>query len=416
VSHLAVIVVVLVGATAACAQVALDRALDRVHHALGVASADGRFRADLSGLLDVEGYYIDQRPPALIFGGGSGLVNPRLSLFLDAHAGPRLYGFVRARFDRGFDPRERPDGSARLDEYLGRWTPLADPRLNLQFGKFATVVGNWVARHDSWTNPFIDAPLPYENMTTVGDAKAPASLPEFLARRNVPDKKNDWVPMVWGPSYTSGGAIFGRLGAFDYAAEAKNAPLSTRPHYWDASVRAWERPSAAARFGWRPRAAVAVGASFASGPYLQDDAERTLAPGQDVGDFRQSVVGADASFAWRHLELWAEFLASRFEVPIAGSAPRSVDADTAAYYVEGRYKITRTLFGALRWNQQFFGDVPDGRGGESAWDRDAWRVDTALGWRFGRHLQTKLQYAFLRQTGDLQQGQQLVAAQVTLKF
>src|SRR5262245_40153621 len=264
VSHLALVVAVVLWATAACAQVAFDRALDRVHRALGVASADGRFRADLSGLLDVEGYYIDQRPPGLVFGGGSGLVNPRLTLFLDAHAGPRLYGFVRARFDRGFDPRERPAGSARLDEYLGRWTPLADPRLNLQFGKFATVFGNWAARDDSWTNPFINAPLPYENVTIVGDAKAPASLDEFLARRNVPDKKNDWVPMVWGPSYTSGGAVFGRLGAFDYAAEAKNAPLSTRPHYWDPSMRASERPSAAARLGWRPGAAVAVGASFAS--------------------------------------------------------------------------------------------------------------------------------------------------------
>ena len=45
-----------------------------------------------------------------------------------------------------------------------------------------------------------------------------------------------------------------------------------------------------------------------------------------------------------------------------------------------------------------------------------WRLDTALGWRFARHLQAKLQYAFSRQTGRLQQGQQLVAAQLTLRF
>jgi len=43
-------------------------------------------------------------------------------------------------------------------------------------------------------------------------------------------------------------------------------------------------------------------------------------------------------------------------------------------------------------------------------------IDAALGYRFDRHLQAKLQYAFSRQTGRLQQGQQLVAAQVTLKF
>ncbi len=45
-----------------------------------------------------------------------------------------------------------------------------------------------------------------------------------------------------------------------------------------------------------------------------------------------------------------------------------------------------------------------------------WRVDAALGYRFDRHLQANLQYAFRRQTGPLQQGEQLVAAQVTLKF
>jgi len=27
------------------------------------------------------------------------------------------------------------------------------------------------------------------------------------------------------------------------------------------------------------------------------------------------------------------------------------------------------------------------------WDRDIWRVDTALGYRFDRHLQGKLQYS-----------------------
>ena len=86
------------------------------------------------------------------------------------------------------------------------------------------------------------------------------------------------------------------------------------------------------------------------------------------------------------------------------------EADTAAYYLEGRYKLTPSLFGALRWNQQLFGEVPNGRGGERAWDRDVWRIDAALGYRFDRHLQAKLQYAFSRQTGRLQQGQQLVAA------
>ena len=96
--------------------------------------------------------------------------------------------------------------------------------------------------------------------------------------------------------------------------------------------------------------------------------------------------------------------------------PNVGDADTVAYYIEAKYKITTQLFAAVRWNQQCFGEVPNGAGGETSWDRDAWRVDTALGYRFTRHLQGKLQYSYTHQKGSLQQGEQLVAAQATLKF
>jgi predicted porin len=96
--------------------------------------------------------------------------------------------------------------------------------------------------------------------------------------------------------------------------------------------------------------------------------------------------------------------------------PRAGDADVASYYVEGRYKITPQLFAGLRWNQQLFGDVDDATGRERAWDRDTWRVDVVTGYRFDRHLQTKMQYAHSHQIGARQQGEQLVALQLTLKF
>jgi len=42
------------------------------------------FQLQLSGLIDFEGYFIDQRAPALIETDDSFLFNPRLSIFLDA--------------------------------------------------------------------------------------------------------------------------------------------------------------------------------------------------------------------------------------------------------------------------------------------------------------------------------------------
>jgi hypothetical protein len=393
-------------------------ALDRVDQALRAQTADGWARVELGGRLDVETYWIDQRPPGLIFGDDETFANPRLVLLLDAWLGRHLYAFVQARADRGFDPRLVPDGDARADEYFLRWTPLSSPVLNLQVGKFATLVGNWVLRHDSWQNPFVTAPLPYERVTTVSDDAAPDSPQAFLARRDLADKKRKWLPVVWGPSYASGVSLFGHSGVFEYGVELKNAALGSRPSEWDGTERDWSEPTASGRIGFRPSAAWAVGVSASSGPYLRHDAATSLRAGDDTADFRETVIAADARWSWRHLEIWAEAFEAHFEVPFAcrRCATHAEDVDSFAYYVEGRYRLTPNLFAALRWNQQTFADVENPGGRDVGSDRDVWRTDMALTYRFDRHVQAKLQYAIGPQSGSLQQGEQLVAAQVTIRF
>lgn len=383
--------------------------LDRLDESLSVQSANGFFRSDLSGLLDLEGYFIDQRPPGLIYG-NQDLFNPRLSLFLDTRIGPHVYSLVQARFDRGFDPGNHRGGRAGLDEYLLRYTPFADARLNLQAGRFATVVGNWVKRHDSWNNPFINAPVPYENVTILTDHAAPASPTQFLNRRSVPDRKEIWLSTIWGPSYATGASVFGSIERFDYAAEIKNSSLSSRHHAWNPVHVGWSDPTVSARLGYRPGAAWNAGASFSYGTYFLPEARTSLPSGKRLSDFNQITFGCDLSYAWRHWQFWGEIFATRFQVPNVG------DADTAAYYLEAKYKLSPRVFTSFRWNQQFFGKVNDGRGGEQTWDHDLWRIETALGYRFDRHLQGKLQYSYSHQQGAFQQGEQLVAAQVTLKF
>ena len=118
--------------------------------------------------------------------------------------------------------------------------------MNLQAGKFATVVGNWVPRHLSWDNPFINTPLPYENILTVSDTTVPSSPAQFLSRRGQPDIKTRWLDVVWGPDYTSGGAVFGSISTWDYAFEFKNASLSpARPPGMQPTLVGQTRPSAA---------------------------------------------------------------------------------------------------------------------------------------------------------------------------
>jgi hypothetical protein len=118
--------------------------------------------------------------PALIYTAKHFLLNPRLTTYLDVKVDSYLYAFVQARVDRAFDPSDE-GAQIRLDEYAIRITPVQDEAFpRIEIGKFATVVGNWVRRHGSWENPFIDAPLPYENLVGLWDIMAPDSAATLL--------------------------------------------------------------------------------------------------------------------------------------------------------------------------------------------------------------------------------------------
>src|SRR6266849_3572477 len=197
----------------------IDDFFDRLDSAFTVAAFHDNLRARLSGTIDLEAYHFEQPAPGLIDSKIDNLFNPRLTLFLDAQYGSQIYFFAQSRLDRGFDPSDR-GAQVRLDEYALRITPWDDGRFALQIGKFATVIGNWVPRHLSWENPFVDAPLVYENITPISDKSAPASAPDFVRRFD--HAKYEFNPVIWGPSYASGASISGRLGQFDYAAEIKN--------------------------------------------------------------------------------------------------------------------------------------------------------------------------------------------------
>ena len=196
--------------------------LDQVGDALSVSAFDHNLRARISGTLDLEYYYFSRPPPGLIYADDNNLFNPRLTVFLDAQAGSRVYFFSQARLDRHFDPTEE-GAQVRLDEYALRITPWEDGRLSVQVGKFGAVIGNWIPRHLSWDNPFVTAPLVDENVTILEDAKA--LPPIYYLGGELRDEKYEYLPVLWGPSYASGMSVAGKLGKFEYAAEIKNTSL-----------------------------------------------------------------------------------------------------------------------------------------------------------------------------------------------
>ncbi len=379
--------------------------LDRLDRSLTISLFDDQVRARLSGLLDLEYYRFPQPPPGLIrFDDGHDLFAPRLSLFLDAQAGPQVYFFAQARADSGFDPSDR-GAQVRLDEYALRVTPWSDGRFNLQIGKFSTVIGGWIERHLSWDNPFVNAPLPYEAPTLVSDLDVPITAQSFIGAPNF--AKYEFLPLVWGPAYTIGISAAGRIGIFEYAVEVKNAGVSSRPESWHDYT--FTHPSVDLRLGLRPNEAWRIGFSAAEGPYFRPNAS-PLPAGSHFSDYRQYLLGQDISYARGHLQIWAESFVSRFEIPQLGNA------DVFAYYLEMKYKITPQLFGALRWNQELFATGRDAKGQPVARAHDVWRVDTALGYRFTAHSQLKLQYSVARGGFATDNLGSTFAAQFTLRF
>src|SRR5437763_8108245 len=84
----------------------IDDSLDRLDSALTLSAFQDNLRARLSGTLDLEIYHFEQPAPGLIDSSIDTLLNPRLTLFLDAQVGSHIYFFSQSRLDLGFVPSD----------------------------------------------------------------------------------------------------------------------------------------------------------------------------------------------------------------------------------------------------------------------------------------------------------------------
>ena len=222
ISHLAIILFALTDLSPLLGEWSLD-VLDE---ALTYARPERNVQADFSVLADLELYLPETPSPGLLFPDDEAWLNPRLAVFFDLSVGSVVQIHSQMRVDRGFDPGSVPSGEGRLDEYYLRVSPLEDDRMAFKVGKFATAFGNWATRNLSWDNPFVTAPLAYEDVLNVSDVTMPRSAQALVGRRRVADRKGDWLTAIWGPSYASGASVSGRIEKLDYAFEVKNAALS----------------------------------------------------------------------------------------------------------------------------------------------------------------------------------------------
>lgn len=371
-------------------------------------SADGSrwMQGSLTG--ELTGYQADEPPPALIIDTDGSFLQPRLALLVDAGLGQRVVAHVQVTADRGLDPGYRRKGQLRLDEYFLQVDLFDDVRGQLRIGKFSTALGGWVSRHRAVENPLISAPLLYEDMVTVTDATAPADVDAFVSRRDAPEIKPAWLPVVWGPSYASGISFAASFGDFDMVIEAKNASIASRPAVWDAIDTGWNTdPIWTGRITWHPLPEFTAGISHSTGPYLRARAEQSLPAGQSVDDFDQDTTAVDLTWERRRIQVWIEAMQSSFDVPRVGRV-RMTGA-----FAEVRWKFAPQWWIGGRLNRSEFDDVPDL---SVSWDRDITRFDLGIGWRAGADLLLKAEYGRGAQAGRDVMGRDVFALQLVYGF
>ncbi len=324
------------------------------------------------------------------------LYAPRVSLDFDYQ--PSEYFLVRGllRADRGFDVGTRPDGQVRLDQLIARYRPFGDNRLNIQIGKFPTLVGNWVQNHQFHDDPFLLAPLPYAAIVGVNSNTPLQHSPAAIENRaNTPgptlhEGKTNWSALIWGPAYSNGLGAFGNYGAIDYALEVKNTFLGSTPDQWDFGEGDFREPTVSGRIGYSPSVDWALGLSASHGPYLNADS-----PSQFTRNaFNQTLVGAD--LRWSH----RDWIISG-EAFFANYGTLAEDLQTFSYYVQARYKAAPGLWFAGRFGQTVSNEITGPSGAEVPWNPDIIRAELALGWRITPDLLLKTQYTYTEVTNGL---------------
>jgi len=228
---------------------------------------------------------------------------------------------------------------------------------------------------------------------------------------------------IWGVD--DGIEAYGALGQFDYALAVQNGgmPGSTSFHA-DKSV--------AGRLGYTPAKWLRLSASaMRTGNLSTSDKVTALWFGNGLF-FPLGLPATTTTFHADLVESDVQLKYSRGELKGAGGYVHFDDNNTAAdderdmyyYYVEGRYDITKKLYGAVEFSQII---IPNGYPiigqGSSIYfgllTKDIWRLSLDIGYRFGDQLVLKAEYSIERGkevNGEARDHEDQIALQLAFGF
>lgn len=330
----------------------------------------------------------------------------RFSLFLDGGYQHWLTYEVEARVDKG-EPAESGEAvGARLEQYWIRGTLPDSTLANLELGKFAAPLGNFIPRSSARKNPLATWPLIYDQPTTF--MKKTDTAAAILNRRDKPVVK-DWRVPVYRELYGVGGMVFGTWDRLTYSFAVMNTAPGSWVFQWPLYAGDFRNPNYYLHLSYAVDASLSVGTSLSRGPYDRNDASG-IPPGHDTGDFPQTLAGVDLQYAIGNVELFAEAYWTRFKTPLTD------DLDLWSWYVEGKYKILPGLFGCVRLAQTQYGNIDDAAEVSHQWARNLVRVEFGGGYFFTRNFFTKLTMQLNYTMGGREPHDNLLLWQTGLTF
>jgi hypothetical protein len=387
---------------------------------LDLSASWGDFSAELHGELDLE---------LLVFGkeaSGVSLADPvlrsnhykrtrqedgpegveRLTLVLDGAFQDWLSYDVEGRLDHGAPAEEGEAVGARLEQYWVRGSVPGSALFNLQLGKFAAPLGNFIPRSMPRKDPLTTFPVMYDQVTTF--MKKSDTAAAILGRRDRPTVK-DWRVPIYREVYGVGGMIFGSWEKLSYSFAVLNSAPATWVFQWPLHAGDFRDPNYYLHLSYAIDASLSVGASASRGPYDRHDAAGIPA-GKGSGDFPQTLAGVDLHYAIGAVDVFAEAIWTRFKAPLVD------DLDLWAWYLEGKYTFLPGLFGALRIAQMTYGEIRDAAGASHPWDRTLNRVEFGGGYFFTRNFFAKATMQLNYTSGGREPNDHLFMIQVGLGF
>ncbi|HLY08293.1 MAG TPA: hypothetical protein VKW04_03200, partial [Planctomycetota bacterium] len=245
------------------------RALDD----LGLSVAWGDFSAELTGELEADLLVFGEEAP------GTTLEDPtlrsnhykrtrqeegreglwRFSLFLDGGYQSWLTYEIEGRVDQGEPAKSGEDVGERLEQYWVRGTLPDSTLVNLELGKFAAPLGNFIPRSSARKNPLTTDPLVYDQVTTfMKKSDTPATV---LGRRDKPAVK-DWRVPIYRELYGVGGMAFGTWKDLTVSLAVMNIAPASWVFQWPLHAGDFRDPNYYVHLSYAADASLSVGTSF----------------------------------------------------------------------------------------------------------------------------------------------------------